>query len=79
MILNNVVILAKEVINIENEDLAIIMQSYKSLIFYEKSLQIKDTEEKDFKDPLGCFDGAKIYLHFLILLFNLSYYLDILV
>ena len=65
-ILNNAVILAKEVCNMETDDFAIIMQSCESLIFHEKSLKIKDTEE-DFHGPLGCFDGAQIYLNSFVL------------
>ena len=51
---------AKSSINITEQDLSIIMQSRKTLLFQNSESCVKKTGNKDFDVPMNCYDGAKI-------------------
>ena len=51
---------AKSAYNISNEEIDIIMQARKTLLFYEKEIWIKKDGNEDFDVPMGCYDGAEV-------------------
>ena len=50
---------AKTITNIDNDQLSIIMQSTKTLLFYNNELWVKKTGDEDFDVTMGCNNGAK--------------------
>ena len=50
---------AKKYTIITDDDIAIIMQSRKTFLFYDGSPWTKKDGNKDFDIPMGCFDGAE--------------------
>ena len=50
---------ARQFIHI-SDDLSIIMQTRKTLLFEGTTLWIKKSGDEDFDVPMGCFDGAEI-------------------
>ena len=51
---------ARQFIHIPDDDLSIIMQARKTLIFESTTPWIKKSGDEDFDVLMGCFDGAKI-------------------
>ena len=50
---------AKEITSISDEDLDIIMQSRKTLLFHNQEPWVK-RGDKDFDLPMGCYDGEEV-------------------
>ena len=50
---------AKTITNIDNDQLSIIMQSRKTLLFYNNEPWVKKTGDEDFDVTMGCNNGAK--------------------
>ena len=51
---------ARQFIHISDDDLSIIMQARKTLLFEGTTPWIKKSGFEDFDVPMGCFDGAEI-------------------
>ena len=51
---------AKTIADKPDEDLSIIMQSRKTLLFREKVWWVKKERDQDFDVPMGCYDGAEV-------------------
>ena len=51
---------AKNVIEITDQDLAIIMQARKTLLFQNTKPWVKKSGTKDLDVPMGCYDGAEV-------------------
>ena len=51
---------AKEHTNISADDLYIILQSRKTLLFHNKEQWVKKGTNEDFDVPMGCYDGAEV-------------------
>ena len=51
---------AKTITNIDNDQLSIIMQSRKTLLFYNDEPWIKKTRDEDFDVTMGCNNGAEL-------------------
>ena len=51
---------AKEVTTVSDNDIHIIMQSRKTLLFNEKKPWVKRCGDEDFDVPMGCYDGAEV-------------------
>ena len=51
---------ATEITTISNEELDIIMQSRKTLLFHNQEPWVKRDGDEDFDVPMGCCDGAEI-------------------
>ena len=47
-------------IEITDQDLAIIMQTRKTLLFQNTEPWVKKSETEDFDVPMGCYDGAEV-------------------
>ena len=45
---------------ITDEDINLIMQARKTLLFNEGIPWVKKEENKDFDVPMGCFDGTEV-------------------
>ena len=58
--MNRAIEFTKTIVDIPNEDLSIIMQSTKTLLFSEKVPWVKKERDKDFDVPMGCYDGAEV-------------------
>ena len=50
----------KTIVDIPDEDLSIIMQSRKTLLFSEKVPQVKKEIDEDFDVPMGCYNDAEV-------------------
>ena len=50
----------KEITSIPYEDLGIIMQSRKTVLFHNQEPWVKREEDEDFDVPMGCYDGAEV-------------------
>ena len=48
------------VIEISDQDVAIIMQARKTLLFQNAEVRVKKSGTEDFDVPMGCYDGAKV-------------------
>jgi len=57
---NTVLNFAKGITTITNDELDIINQSRKALLFFEKDPWVRKIGREDFDVPMGCFDGAEI-------------------
>ena len=51
---------ARHFIQISDDDLSIIMQARKTLLFESTTPWIKKSGDEDFDVPMGCFDSAEI-------------------
>ena len=51
---------ARQFIQISDNDLSIIMQARKTLLFEGTTPWVKKSGDEDFDVPMGCFDGAEI-------------------
>ena len=51
---------AKAITNINDDQLSIIMQSRKTLLFNNNEPWIKKSGEENFDVPIGCYDGAEV-------------------
>ena len=51
---------AKNVIEISDQDTAIIMQARKTLLFQNGEPWVKKSGTEDFDVPMGCYDGAEV-------------------
>ena len=51
---------AKTITNIDNDQLSIIMQSKKTLLFYNDEPWVKKTGDEDFDVTMGCNNGAEL-------------------
>ena len=51
---------AKTITNIDDDQLSIIMQSRKTLLFNNDKPWIKKSGEENFDFPMGCYDGAEV-------------------
>ena len=51
---------AKTITNIDDDQLSIIMQSRKPLLFINNETRIKKSGEENFDFPMGCYDGAEV-------------------
>ena len=51
---------AKTITNIDNDQLSIIMQSRKTLLFYNDEPWVKKTGDKDFDVTMGCNDDVEL-------------------
>ena len=51
---------ARQLIQIYDNDLSIIMQARKTLLFEGAAPWFKKSGDEDFDVPMGCFDGAEI-------------------
>ena len=51
---------AKSIIDISDQDLSIIMQARKTLLFQQFEPWVKKTGNEDFDVPMGCYDGAEV-------------------
>ena len=58
-LLNKTIQFAKEITPISDENLNIIMQSRKTLLFHNQEPWVKREGEEDFDVPMGCYDGQK--------------------
>ena len=58
-LLNKTIQFAKEITPISDENLNIIMQSRKTLLFHNQEPWVKREGEEDFNVPMGCSDGQK--------------------
>ena len=54
------IVFPKSSINIKIQDLSIIMQYHKTLLFYNSESWLKKAEDEEFDVPVGCYDGAKV-------------------
>ena len=52
---------AKNVIEITDQDIAIIMQARKALLFQNGKPWVKKSGTEDFNVPMGCYDGAEVF------------------
>ena len=59
-LLYNSIQFAKEVTTVSDNDIHIIMQSRKTLLFNEKKPCVKRCGKEDFDVPIGCYDGAEV-------------------
>ena len=59
-LLYNSIQFAEEVTAVLDNDIHIIMQSIKTLLFYKKKPWVKRCGDEDFDVPMGCYDGAEI-------------------
>ena len=50
---------ARQFIYISDDDLSIIMQARKSVLFEGTTTWIKNSGDEDFNVPMSCFDGAE--------------------
>ena len=57
-LLHNSIQFAKEVTTVSDNDIHIIMQSRKTLLFHEKKPWLKRYDNEDFDVPMGCYDVA---------------------
>ena len=46
---------------ISDQDIAIIMQAKKTLLFQNGEPWVKKSETEDFDVPMGCYDGVEVY------------------
>ena len=51
---------AKTITNIDDDQLSLIMQSRKTLLFHNNEPWIKKSGEENFDIPMGCYDGAEV-------------------
>ena len=51
---------AKTITNINDDQLSIIMQSRKTLLFNNNEQWVKKAGEENFDVPMGCYDDAKV-------------------
>ena len=51
---------AKEITSIPDEDVDIIMQSRKTILFHNQEPWVKREGDEDFDVPMGCYDGAEV-------------------
>ena len=58
-LLNKSIQFAKEIISIPDEELGIIMQSRKTILFHNQEPRVKREGDEDFEVPMGCYDGQK--------------------
>ena len=52
---------AKNVIDITDQDIAIIMQARKTFLFQNGKPWVKKSGTEDFNVPIGCYDGAEVF------------------
>ena len=57
---NNVIQFAKEVCNISDNDISIIIHSRKTLLFKDDEAWVKQNEDENFDVPMHCFDKAQV-------------------
>ena len=48
-------------IEISDQDLAITMQTWKTLLFQNAEPWVKKSGTEDFDVPMGCYDGAEVF------------------
>ena len=58
--MNKAIEFAKTRVDIPDEDLPIIMQPRKTLLFSEKVPRVKKEMDEDFDVPMGCYDGPEV-------------------
>ena len=58
--INKVIEFAKTIVDIPDEDLSIIMESRKTLLFNEKVPWVKKERDEDFDVPMGYYDDAEV-------------------
>ena len=58
--MNKAIEFAKTIVDKPDEDLSVIMQSRKTLLFCEKVPWEKKEKDEDFDVPMGCYDGAEV-------------------
>ena len=59
-LLYNSIQFEKEVTTVSDNDIHIIMQSRRTLLFNEKKPWVKRCGDEDFDVPMGCYDGAEV-------------------
>ena len=59
-LLEDAINFAKTVCNISGQDIAIIMQARRTLLFNNGEPWVKKVGNEEFDVPMGCFDGAEI-------------------
>ena len=59
-LMNKAIEFPKTIVDIPDEDLSIIMQSRKTLLFSEKVPQVKKEIDEDFDVPMGCYNDAEV-------------------
>ena len=59
-LLEDAINFAKTICNISEQDLAIIMQARRTLLFNNGEPWVKKVGNEEFDVPMGCFDGAEI-------------------
>ena len=57
---NRAIEFGKEIYNLSNDDISIIMQSRTTLLYSDDEPWVKKDDEDDFDIPLGCYDGAEM-------------------
>ena len=57
---NDAITFANEICPISDDELTIIMQARKSLLFNDKQPWIKKSGQEDFNVPMGYFDGVEV-------------------
>ena len=57
---NEAISFAKLYCDINDDDLSIILQSRKTLLFFDNNPWVKRYGNENFDVPMGCFDGAEV-------------------
>ena len=57
---SNAITFAKQLVDIKDQEMDIIMQSRHTQLFYDKQPWVKKIGDQDFDVPMGCFDGAEV-------------------
>ena len=55
------IVFGKEIYNLSNDEISIIMQSKKTLLFKDSEPWVKKDDEDDFNVPMGCYNVAEMY------------------
>ena len=59
-LLDNAINISKSICNISEQDILIIMQARRTLLFNDGEPWVKKTSNEEFHVPVGCFDGVEI-------------------
>ena len=51
---------AKTICDVSDEQMSLILQARKTLLFHNDEAWVKKNADEDFDVPMGCFDGAEV-------------------
>ena len=60
LLFNRTIKFGKEIYNLSNDEISIIMQSRKILLFSDGEPWVKKDDKDDFNVPMDCYDGAEV-------------------